>query len=489
MSEYGVTPNGFVKKRLDEIVKEMQTDLTEKLGFDVSMNPQSFLNVMILSIADKYARLWEVAEATYHSHYPSSAEGVSLDNAAQFGGLTREGDERTKYLVLCTGKDGTAIPRGSVIASNTTPSINFSVFDDCVISRLSFNKAVVKVVAVTDNTYYTVTINGSSYSVLSGVGWTEQEILNALVGEIASNNFGENNFSFSANNSRLTIECKIGVKSNVLELSENLTTETVSSLIVWQSEKYGKFALPEKSINKIVTTIAGFESCYNLSAPTYGRLRETDIEYRQSYLKKIASRSSSMLESITSSILENVDNVVSATAYENSTDAVDNEGRPPHSIEVVVDGGVDAEIAAEILKKKAAGIATYGSVTVDVPDAFGGAIAIRFNRPDVVYTWFKITITRNASQPIPPNYEELIKNAVFECMSDLKAGDAVISQDYLSTIKSVCTGLAYIDILVCSGGEAYIPDASSFKDRNVFVNSRQKATTSIDRIEVVLSAT
>ena len=485
MSEHGVTPNGFVKKRLDEIIKELQVDLTDELGFDVSLNPQSFLNVLITSSADRFAQLWEVAEAVYYAHYPSSAEGVSLDNAAQFGGLTREEDQRTKYLVLCTGKDGTAIPKGSVIASNTTPRINFVLLDDRQISRLSFNKAVIKVVTVSDNTMYAVTINGSSYSVLSGIGATKEQIVSALAKEI-----NEAGFTVVANGALLEISCGNIVKSNELTLSENLTTETVSSLLVWQSEEYGEFTLPEKAINQIITTISGFDSCYNLSVPTLGRLRQTDIEYRQSYLQKIASRSSSMLESITSSILENVEDVVSASAYENSSNETDADGRPPHSVEVVADGGADAEIAAEILKKKAAGIATFGSVAVDVPDAFGGTVEIRFNRPDMVYTWLKVTVTRNASQPIPPNYDELIKNAILECMSDLKAGDSVITQDYLPKIKSVCTGIAYIDILVCSNSsEAYKPTANAFQDRNVFVTARQKAITTIDRIEVVLSAT
>ena len=47
MSEYGVTSTGFVKKRLDSIIKEIQADLTDALGFDVSLNPQSALNVII----------------------------------------------------------------------------------------------------------------------------------------------------------------------------------------------------------------------------------------------------------------------------------------------------------------------------------------------------------------------------------------------------------------------------------------------------------
>lgn len=37
--EYGVTDKGFVMKRFDTILKEVQEDLSGSLGFDVSQNP------------------------------------------------------------------------------------------------------------------------------------------------------------------------------------------------------------------------------------------------------------------------------------------------------------------------------------------------------------------------------------------------------------------------------------------------------------------
>lgn len=40
----------------------------------------------------------------------------------------------------------------------------------------------------------------------------------------------------------------------------------------------------------------------------------------------------------------NVPNVESATGYENNTDDTDEEGRPPHSVEIIVDGGDETRI-------------------------------------------------------------------------------------------------------------------------------------------------
>ncbi len=485
MSEYGVTPEGFVKKRLDVIVKELQSDLTEELGFDVSLNPESFLNVLITTYADRIAQLWECAEQVYFSQYPASAEGTNLDNAAQFGGITRNLDERTRYTILCTGSDGTALPAGTRIASKTSPAVYFSLFSDAEITRRAFNKAVVRVVAVIDGTQYTVTINGNSYTVLSGVGASEESIVSALQTAIT-----EDGFTVTADSKELTIVCDSARKSNDLELSGNLTTVTVSSLAIFQSEEYGRVVLPEGSITEIVTTIVGFSSCCNLPSPVYGRLMETDTEFRQSYIRKIASRSSMMLESITAAILEEVEGVESATGYENDGNATDSDGRPPHTIEIVVDGGNDADIAAQILKKKAAGIGTYGSVAVDVPDVFGGTIPVRFNRPQSVNVWMKVNITKNPQQAMPPNYISLVRESVLEFWAGIKAGESVMMQDIYPYIKEKCTGIGYIDIAAYATTESGgTPGEDDYTLKNVYVTSRQKAiiTQDPDRIEVVLN--
>ncbi len=488
MSKYGVTPEGFVIKRLDEIIGETQQDLTEDLGFDVGINEQSFLNVLITNFCDRIARAWELGQQDYFSKYPSTAEGVSLDNAAQFGGITRAGDKRTAYTMLCTGKDGTLIGEGSRIASNTTPKIYFVSMQDFELSREAFNKANIKVVSVADNATYTITINGDAYVYLSKENPSTNDILvgiKAAYEEVWTEE-ASREFDFTVEEDVLTISCKSERKSNMLSLSENLTTDTVSCLFAFHSEEYGKIVLPEKSITEIVTTIVGFNSCYNLSSPTYGRLRETDIEFRQSYLKKIASRSSSMLESITAAILENVENVQSATAYENSSNATDSYGRPPHSIEVVVDGGEDVEIAAQILKTKAAGIGTHGLVEVDVPDNYGSVIPVRFNRPEPVYVWLKVNITTNPKQAMPPNYEDIIKASIVLDGMEIQAGEDVLTQDFFENIKKKCSGIAYIDISAFSTTDSEVkPEANQYTLKNVIVTQRQKVSITEDRIEVV----
>lgn len=481
MSDFGVTEKGFLRKRYDTIYSEVQEDLKDKIGIDVAMNPKSFINVLLSSFCDKLSQLWEVAEGVYLNHYPSTAEGINLDYACQFGGVTREDNSRTKYTVLCTGEDGSDIPTGTRISSTTNPKNFFTVYNDFKITRDSFNKVKIDLVAVSDNATYAVYLDEVGYSIVSGNSATKSEILNALVKVITNNDF-----EVATDGNSLTIESKNERINHSLALSDNLTTVTVSSLIVFQSEEYGEIVLPAGSITEIVTTVSGFASCTNLDSPTYGRLRETDVEYRQSYLSKRNSRSASMLESIESAIIDNVNGILSCTVYENDSNTTDSEGRPPHSIEVVVDGGEPSDIAQQIFRTKAAGIQTYGKVEVDVPGLYNDTIKVRFNRPTPVYVWLKVKYTVNPMEAMPQDAEELIKQAIINCTDSLKAGDTVVLQKFIKDINETVSGIAYIEIKAYKSSEQESePSEGDYTLNYVTVTSREKANFAEERIEVV----
>lgn len=143
MAKYGLTPQGPNPKRLDVILEDMHSKMTERLGVNTRQNPQSLLNHTLTNVADEIAELWEFGVDVYHSQYTSSATGVSLDYAAQFGGSTREMAAKSYYSILCTGLDGTTIPAGTVIASDTNPATSLTATADATITRSAFNKATV----------------------------------------------------------------------------------------------------------------------------------------------------------------------------------------------------------------------------------------------------------------------------------------------------------------------------------------------------------
>ena len=484
MSEYGVTKDGFIRKRYDTIYAEMQGDIKDSLGIDISINPKSFFNVLISSIADKLATAWELAEMVYYNHYPATAEGINLDFACQFGGLTREEGAKTKYSVLCTGTDGTAIPAGTRIASTTSPQIFFATLEDNTISRSSCNSVVIRVMQVAGEGHYTVWLDDTAYTYLSQTEDDKMAILEGLRSSITDENFV---VSINTQDEFLVIESKNKYLSHVIDMTENLSTEEVTSIIVFDSEEYKRIQLTEGAITEIITSTAGFTRCTNLAIPVYGRERETDTELRQSYARKQSYRSSTMLESITSAIMNNVAEVSSAVAFENDSDLTDSEGRPPHSIEVVADGGDEAEIAQQILLYKAAGIQTYGKEVVDVPTSFGTTVAVKFNRPVPVYVWLKVSVVKNPEEAMPPNYEELIKGAIMDYAEDIRAGENIVIQKVITPINTLVSGLAYISIKAYTSQDTEaIPTDTDYTLTYITVASREKAYFDEKRIEVVV---
>lgn len=471
MGIYGLTENGPNIKRLDVILEELHEDMTEKLGVNTRQNPQSFLNHLLTNIADRLAELWEYGSDVYYSQYPSSAAGSSLDNAAQLGGTTREMPRKSYYSILCTGTDGTVIPAGTVIASDTNPEIRLTNQSDRQITRSAFNKAVVTKAAQNNSGTMSIVLNGQLYS-----ADTLESLASVITDEAFEVRYADN---------RLYIDTVDESGSNTMILSENLTTETVSSIVSFGTEEYGDIFIPNGVISKIVKTVPGLVSVVNVGAYIAGRLAETDTQLRQSYIDKIYNRSSSMLESIRSAILNNVQGIISVAAYENPSHEWDEYGRPPHSVEIVVDGGDSTEIAQQILSAKAGGINTYGSVETVLPGVYDEDITIRFSRPIYVYVWFQIGVTLSASTNPPLNYAELIKETILECMESVEAGSDVVPQRFTTALYSKVAGIDYFDIRLFSTTDASV-GAETYPKRSVSISARERAVTSESRIGVVI---
>jgi hypothetical protein len=80
-----------------------------------------------------------------------------------------------------------------------------------------------------------------------------------------------------------------------------------------------------------------------------------------------------------------VTNVTQSLGFENLGIFTDLAGRPPKSFEIVVNGGLDIDIAETIYGSKPAGIQSFGNVgPIQVFDPFGFEHDIFFSRPTLV---------------------------------------------------------------------------------------------------------
>ena len=477
MPDFGITDKGFVLKRLDTILEEIHTDLTDGWKVDTRLAGTSFLNT---TFGNQIANLWETAQDSYYAKYPATATELNLDHAVQYGGIKRAGDKRTSYILHCTGDDGTYVRENAIVATNTTPEIRLFSAEEFQIAREKFNKVSV-IVASEDTGVYTISINGNQYSYSNPPGGKSAAILEGLAAAIK-----DEEYEVRMEEDALVIEDKTKTRENVLTLTDNLTTSSVTSLANFLTNDYGKITLPYNIVTRMINNITGFTAVTNLLEPTYGRRRETDIELRQSYIAKSALRSNTMIESIEAELLNNVEDVETATGYENDTDETDARGLPPHSIEIIVEGGDNTAIAKAIFRRKAGGIQTYGKVVVNVPGEYGDTIPVRFNRPEYLYAWLKVQLEGDAEK-IPVNYSSLTKQSLMEDGAQMRAGTNLLTQLLNEGIYDRVAGLTKIIIYTAyTTDSTVIPgDGDYQRDENIMATSRQKVLIDENRIEVV----
>ena len=487
MPDYGVTDSGFVMKRLDTISADIHARLKEEWGVDTTIDPQSLIGVLVTSFADRIAELWEVAADTYFAMYPSSATGVNLDNAMQYGGVIRLKKARTVYNLKCVGKDGTEIPYGATVKSTTQPVKTLQCAKAQTISRNNFRS--ISVAVIEDKSVYSLTLNSVTYSYTPRENDSSKEILEALLACLSEVSGITSAMEYDKDNEReiLTISDNNGNSENTLVLSPNLMVTSCTSNLLFETLDYGEVVIPNSTITEIAMLIDGWQSVTNDKDPVLGRLDATDSEARQSYINRIALRSDNMLSSITSAIFNTVQGVKYITAYENDTDITDEFGRPPHSIEIIVQGGADSEIADMILSKKPVGISTFGNVQNIIIDEFRNNHTVYFSRPSVLYVWLRIELSIIKGCAAPQSYAEITQDTIMNNVDDIaQIGSNCILQKFLSPLYQSLSGVGYVSIKAFASENAGdIP--TSYELDTITATARQLPEFSYNRIEVVLS--
>ncbi len=126
MTTYGLTPQGFVIKTLDEIKQEMDAALRAVFGAQINTSAQSVFGQLIGIFAEREALLWELLADIYNAQYPATAEDISLDLAAALTGHVRL-PARAGIIedVQLSGTVGTVVPAGVVFSVADNPDARF----------------------------------------------------------------------------------------------------------------------------------------------------------------------------------------------------------------------------------------------------------------------------------------------------------------------------------------------------------------------------
>lgn len=226
-------------------------------------------------------------------------------------------------------------------------------------------------------------------------------------------------------------------------------------------------------------SVAGITAVTNESDITGGRLKETQAEFRNRYYESVDYSGGVNADAIRASILNDVTGVTSVFVYENDTDELDSVyNLPPHSIEAVVCGGLDEEIAKSIYGRKSGGIQTVGNTSVNVLSASEQQITVHFSRPDEKKIYIRIT---NLKTTTAYAGDASVKQALMDYIGGDSPGGLGISADVVYIkLPGIVTALSGIEDFDLEIGT----DGISYNRENITIGPREKAATSADAITI-----
>jgi hypothetical protein len=471
----GLTTTGLEIKRFDEIQSEVQAALDSKntnIVIDSTSDSaaKNLANPLILS----YAELWEFGEQVYNSFNIYKAEGYALDQLVLFKNLTRiQPSSSSGFIELfCTQQLG--VTTNTQFRDNKNRLVIST--QNKTMGQGTFRSINITVDNVIDSTNYYVVINNLEFSYVSGIGDTPQIILDGIRDDINLGSIA----TASTTTDNLFVEIVAPNAASFILFAELLSGD-FSDTIIAASPTEGAIVFPLDTITELVDVISGVTSVNNPADFTIGIDGETDEELRTRYLNTSGAFGNATINSIINDV-GLVEGVTGVALINNPLDIISVEGLPPHSFEVVVEGGDDQDIGDSILATGAAGITPFGAVSVTSTDIGGSDHAISFSRPDNIYIFLKATYSTYDEEVFPTSGEATMIESLVAYGAALDSDEDVIPPRFNTSIYANVSGVG--DLLIEAGYStnpvAVVPDFGyaattipiSFREISLFEASR-----------------
>ena len=475
-----INENGFIKKTLVEIKAELEAEFKAIFGNDIDLDPTGSFGQLIGLLAKRDADLWDGAEEIYTSRNPNEATGTSLDNVAAENAIERlQATKTTIQNAFLLGTEGTLIVAGKKVRQSipvTSPDLTLDADVTIAITSGNYVKLSLDDPSA-GGIVYTVTIDGIAYTDTSSASDTKKIVIDNLVALITAGAF--TGTAENVGDEFLLITNLLSSFSTVF--TTTLVLEVQGNTGDFTAVETGSYAMPSGTVNTIVTPVSGWSSILNTTAGATGSPRETDSAFRIRREQSI-NKGYSTDDAIRAKLLDEVDNISSATVTSNRTSSVDSDGRPSKSFEAVVVGGTDQDVADKIWETMPSGIEPYGNTLVTVVDSEGISQDVYFSRSVTLYIWVNIVRSDYSGEVFPADGNDLIKEAIVEwALENQPIGKDVIAQRLSIPIYSI-PGTDSITITIAS--TATPGGTPSYGASDIAVNSREIAEFDISRITV-----
>ena len=171
----------------------------------------------------------------------------------------------------------------------------------------------------------------------------------------------------------------------------------------------------------VVTATTGWDSVESLSGLQVGELEEDDPTFRA---RLVASESVARgTEQAVLAALLRVPGVASVSLDNNRTLVANANGVPGKSVEALVVGGSDQEVADALFAALCADTGTYGNTTVSIDRPDGRPFDVLFSRVEDLQCYARVTLTTTgAEEDLPPDYEDQVRAAIAARAAGLAPG-------------------------------------------------------------------
>lgn len=444
MTDFGVTPDGFNTKTRDQIRTEYETDLRFEFSKSLPLGDKTALGHIIGLLANSLGELWEIAEQAFSMMDPDKASKALLRALCLLTGTTARGATASVVLETLCGDDGTLVPAGTVISTDSTGK-RFELLADATIVLLddwtaATPYAVDDEVTNSANAYRCITAGVSAGS--GGPTTTASDITDGA--------------------------------AHWVYLGQGVgTVDTVVA-----SSDTGPVFAAAGDLTVIETPVGGLNTARNLLDAKLGEAEQTDQALRLSREADLARAGTGTPEAVRQALLD-VTGVTNVTVFFNLTDTTDGDGVPPHAAECLVQGGDDQDIWDCLWANVPLGIVTYGTEVGTVVDSQSRNQTMRFSRPEEIPIYIDVDVVKIAKL-FPADGEAEIKEAIAEFGDAAESGDDVVSR-HLGAQAFKVTGVK--DAPVCRIGIAPSPTLET----TIVITDRQLAVYDTTRITVNLS--
>lgn len=376
---YGLTPTGFVRPTLDELINKRKTTYRDIFGQNINTGTDSVFDKIASISANAEYTTWEMMQAVYNSQTYQGAEGIYLDNLFAQRGIYRNG--KTKATGIAQMAINNTVPYNTTyVAATYSINTDFVLQEDTLVAGNIVAHTLKNSELVVGN--YTITLVNTSTSATETFTYN---LTDKTPNGTVLNTFFNNLKTFIVDNTVISNTDRIFIDYTNGSMYVGFTDATTLVGLVQRvdlkvtplvgtrylhlnlvSKEVGFNPVDIGEINSILPQPSGFVSIQNIAAFFSGSEVESDGEYRARAAATISSPAAATRPAIINGLLTGVDGVTKVKIFSNPTGTTSPSGIPPYRFVTVVYGGETPAISQKLYELIACSNTTYGNVSYDI---------------------------------------------------------------------------------------------------------------------------